>query len=530
MKEFVTAYILITITGGVLITSGRFYDMYNEPKFCVTIIALLLLFMFCCLIKCCVCTLYECLRSRLFAIGLSVLCLILSLHAILQFFFIIPSHSLFRITGTFDNPSGYALIQSLLFPFPLSLCLVKHEKVLVKFLAILAIVLVSLSIILSGSRCGILACCASFLIMMRTNNRLQDRIKRHKVLTVICLLLMVLSCLILYFMKQESADGRILVWQVCLDMIKVHPLSGYGFHGFENSYMDCQAEYFKQHPDSPYTMLADNITHPYNEFLLITVNFGILGLVVIVCLVSLLVFGLLKSKNNMCRTWMAVITSLLIFSTFSYPFNYPQAWLFLLLTIIFAIPDKKVKSLAHLSYVRYPLVVAFILLLCLSVRHSYLNMCWTEISRRALAGQTERMLPYYEEMLPQMSNNPMFLYNYAAELNYAEKYTESLEITKACTKIYNDYDIQLLLADNQENTGDLEASINTYRHASYMIPCRFIPLDGLMRVYQKRGDIACADSVARMIQQKHVKVSSSVVDNIKKQAQMWLERQILHNN
>jgi len=62
----------------------------------------------------------------------------------------------------------------------------------------------------------------------------------------------------------------------------------------------------------------------------------------------------------------------------------------------------------------------------------YLDMKWAEMSKRSLAGQTERMLPYYEKMKPQMKHNPLFLYNYAAELNYIGRYEESLVITEEC--------------------------------------------------------------------------------------------------
>ena len=38
--------------------------------------------------------------------------------------------------------------------------------------------------------------------------------------------------------------------------------------------------HFSEHPDSPYVMLADNIAHPFNEYLLLTVNYGLVGLFV----------------------------------------------------------------------------------------------------------------------------------------------------------------------------------------------------------------------------------------------------------
>jgi hypothetical protein len=59
-------------------------------------------------------------------------------------------------------------------------------------------------------------------------------------------------------------------------------------------------------------------------------------------------------------------------------------------------------------------------------------------------------------MKPQMQHNPLFLYNYAAELNYIGRYEESLMITEECRLGWNDYDVQMLLADNLENTGQID--------------------------------------------------------------------------
>ena len=166
MKRFITIYLLVTIAGGVFITSGMFYDMYNEPKFCLSIIALLLLFILCCFGNGCIHKLQEGLSSRLFTLGVSCLCLVLSVHAILQYTYVIPSHSFFRITGTFDNPSGYSLVQSILLPFSLQLFIDKCENSFVKTLAVTTVFGALLTILLSGSRCGIMACCTSSSIIL----------------------------------------------------------------------------------------------------------------------------------------------------------------------------------------------------------------------------------------------------------------------------------------------------------------------------------------------------------------------------
>ena len=79
-------------------------------------------------------------------------------------------------------------------------------------------------------------------------------------------------------------------------MIKDYPLFGIGAGGWQANYMLYQAEYFLQNPNSPYILLADNIFYAYNEFLHITAEQGIVGLVVVTWLLYAL-FSY-KEKNN----------------------------------------------------------------------------------------------------------------------------------------------------------------------------------------------------------------------------------------
>lgn len=63
-------------------------------------------------------------------------------------------------------------------------------------------------------------------------------------------------------------------------MIKEAPLLGHGPDGFQRLYMYYQADYLKSICDNSKLILADNINHPLSEFLIIAVNYGIVGLIV----------------------------------------------------------------------------------------------------------------------------------------------------------------------------------------------------------------------------------------------------------
>ena len=85
-------------------------------------------------------------------------------------------------------------------------------------------------------------------------------------------------------MKQGSSQGRVFIIERCVDIIKEHPL-GLGIRGFSTHYMKYQEIYFREHPDSPAVMLADDIKVPLNEYLCIAVNYGLPGILLLMSLI-----------------------------------------------------------------------------------------------------------------------------------------------------------------------------------------------------------------------------------------------------
>jgi tetratricopeptide (TPR) repeat protein len=112
----------------------------------------------------------------------------------------------------------------------------------------------------------------------------------------------------------------------------------------------------------------------------------------------------------------------------------------------------------------------------------------------------------------------LFLYNYAAELNYIKEYEQSLMVLKDCILYLNDYEVQLLIADNYFNLNNYHKAIPHYRLASEMCPNRFIPLEKLSQIYERMGDFTNLERVIDEILNKQVKINSSAVIRIKTDA------------
>jgi len=528
-KPFTYPFLMTLIMfGGVLITSGHFMNVENDAKaYCIGV-AVILLLLVCSVLRKGLYRLKESRCSSCFSIGFTSVCLLLSAYGLLQYYGCVPSrHYAFPITGTYENPAGFAAVQAALFPFALALCMDKERNSLIRWLAGLTAVACALTITLSGSRAGLLAICAAAAVVFAFKTKVLSLFKTHKWLWVVLVLVAVALSFLLYRVKAGSANGRLFIWSICWDMIKERPLFGYGIGGIEKHYMDAQAAYFSMHPDSPYVMLADNVTHPFNEYIKLTVNYGLAGLAMAFFVLVLTVKRLLNSKENVKVIGLAVTASVFVMCQFSYPFHYAAVWFITSVAIIPAFFKEREdnEEWETPKYLRITLPVLFSVLLAVVLRMMYLDLKWAEMSKRSLAGHTERMLPYYEKMKPQMQHNPLFLYNYAAELNYIGRYEESLAVTEECREGWNDYDVQMLLADNLENTGQIDQAIGAYQHALDMIPCRFEPLESMMTVYLENGDTLKAIMMAEKIIKKPVKVQSFRVEQIRSAA-----TQLLMNN
>lgn len=129
------------------------------------------------------------------------------------------------MVGSFDNPAG------------LSVCICAggspcfylfrdiHHKLPRCVLALSLIILCSM-LILSGSRAGIIG--AMLVVLYYIWYYIKKYIIRF------ALIITMMSLLVgLYFIKKDSADGRILIMKCCWDMIKERPIWGHGFGAVE---------------------------------------------------------------------------------------------------------------------------------------------------------------------------------------------------------------------------------------------------------------------------------------------------------
>jgi tetratricopeptide (TPR) repeat protein len=150
---------------------------------------------------------------------------------------------------------------------------------------------------------------------------------------------------------------------------------------------------------------------------------------------------------------------------------------------------------------------------------------WNTVAKKSLAGQTVKVLPEYDKLYRYIGKNGLFLYNHAAELHEIGEYEKSLSVFEQCTKYYNDFDVQMLVADNYSNLKQYAEAEARLKLASEMCPVRFMPLYLLAELYKTTGRMNEATDLAQKILDKEIKIPSPTVSAIKNKMKQLIEEQ-----
>ena len=475
--------------------------------------------------------------------------LALSLYGILQYSGLVSSgNNNFAIIGTFDNPAGYAAALSC--AFPLCLFFVNHQKKYLRYTAKSVIAVMAVAVILSGSRAGMLAITIATVVWLLIKSKIDLKKKSKIALAVVIIVLTVVS----YFFKKDSADGRLLIWRCTLDMVADKPILGHGHGAFQAKYMLYQAAYLNANPNSRYAPLADNVLRPFNEYLLILAEHGIVGLSVLILSAYLLLRAYRRKRSDEKLAALMSLLALSVFSFFSYPFRYPFTLMMLFLNMTIIIKNQKPltskvtkdlhqehkRFISHICALgdcfvyfvvkKYTLtrIVVFLLsagLLSYTVMLTRAEIKWNRIAQLSLAGHTVRVLPEYDKLYRWLGNDGLFLYNHAAELNEAKEYERSITAFEICTRHYNDMDVQMLMADNYKTLGKYAEAERHFKMAAAMCPVRFMPLYELVKLYDTTNQKDEALAMAKIIIEKDVKIPSPTIAAIKNEMQRLIEAQ-----
>lgn len=350
-------------------------------------------------------------------------------------------------------------------------------------------------------------------------------IRTGSLLILICLCTYLISGL--YSYKKDSADGRILIWKISLEMVKDKPILGYGFDGFRKNYMNYQAAYFqeKQLPET-INNLADDNHHAFNEFLRIIIEQGIIGVIILFIFLTTIGYTIYKYKlyiDTVSRTIISCLTALLFFSFFSYPlstFHINALIVILLAGLACSSQDTPIWKLQIRSIsLIIPYSIIFFISSVYLFSYSKANSDWLNTLKGVYTNDN-----ILEEARKKLSGNPYFLSTYGKYLNKKKRYSKAASILSQSIKEYPSYYTVMELGISYKAQKKYTEAMHCFYKAMHMIPHKIKPLYFMMELYYDQKDYKSAIQLSNRILCKQPKIRSSELNIILKRTILLQEK------
>lgn len=447
--------------------------------------------------------------------------LIISIAIIQSFIAIYQYYSfdnILNMTGTFDTQVGFVL--SLLLAIPIVYFYITQSKNTTLRNSLIAVLLIFVSLLIfTGSRLGLISMFLYTLMAIWWSQR------KNKGLFLLALFVAT-SLFVLTFSfdhKRKSVIGRSIIYGTLIEMIEERPFIGYGSNGFDKHYMKFQARHLSANPE--HSILADDIKNPISDLLYFVLSYGIVSLfILLIFLVSVFIAVIRKREKDISKQpIIAIMSSIALFFTFSYPFQY------FYVTLIVIILMSKISSKGKATYdapISVVYTVAFILcttVLTISikqVRGMYQYCIASELLKHK---KTKLALIAYTNLEESMKWNSNFLYSYSALLNKCGLYAESDKILEEYKRNKTGFDLMILESDNAFRQKNYRKSISCLDSANAMVPARFLPLFLKVRVLLFENKLPQALRLAKDIVVKPEKIKSETTYQIKQEMKVLIK-------
>ncbi len=328
----------------------------------------------------------------------------------------------------------------------------------------------------------------------------------------------------LYFIKAGSADGRSIIYLISILSIMHHPILGSGIGSFFHQYAEEMARFSQGHPDFNFQS-ADVLDYAFNDLLRVGVEQGFVG-IGFATAVIILVFRSLRNKGHVLGMGLL---ALLIFSLFSYPFELLPYQIIMVLILAYAgtsepttIQNGWKKQVLH-RYVFPICCLLFMVPVSVFVNHQIEQCAQAETDYRMMAGiHDAAFLDDYYELLPLLTENSRFLFDFGKMLAVQGRYNDSNTMLRQGALVCNDPMFYVIQGNNYRDMGAYSEAETAYRKAYLVLPNRLYPLYQLMCLYEQTGETQKMWQMAQQVIDFKVKVESPATKEMKDNARQRL--------
>ena len=476
----------------------------------------------------------------------------LQLHGFLKSY-----NGVFAISGSFFNPGPYSGFLACSIPLALYFIFKGHNRA-EKILGIACIVSSALILPATMSRAAWLAAivgCLFFSFRLFSYSVIQ-KLKTgqwSRLTGGVCLVALLFAGA--YLLKKESADGRMFVWRTSMTLVCKNPLTGSGFGSFQALYCGAQADYFLAGGATEEELMIANVPeYAFNEYLQITVEHGIIGLLLFLFVIysffarrgrdggitnaaehedDSLNMGAIASEDKdngddgIVSAVQGSLTVFGVFAFFSYPFSIPALTvLFVVLAAILASLSPPVDRFSRRWIGVAALVLCFGLTVYAGIRILSQYTAYREWKSAQMYYNTKDWVEAeekYGRLYPKLNQQKYFLFEYALCLSETERYEASNNLFFRFLYFGSDPMVYNCMGNNYKRMGDYEKAENMYFLAFHTVPNRHYPLYLLMKLYADSSVPEKAKTMAEILLEKPVKVESTAIEEMLEEARRILE-------
>ncbi|MBO6249101.1 MAG: O-antigen ligase family protein [Bacteroidales bacterium] len=388
-------------------------------------------------------------------------------YGVSQVFGLVHSkHVLFPMTGHFQNPGPFggfvAMLMSVCLGFIL---LTERNDNWQRWVRRLCFVAAAMGVVVlpaSLSRAGWLGLVVSLGVLVYQDKRIKGWFQAKSIRISGTLLILSAVCVGGFFLKRDSALGRVHVWHMELLALYNAPLTGAGSGHFAWTYGETQAAYFAAAERAPWEIrVAGCPEYAFNEYLKAGVEWGIPGLLLFLGLALFVCIILVRKANPL--GYGAITLS--VFAFFSYPL---ELWQFRLMGGLF-VAAALGECLGRYGWAAYGFFLLAVGAIWIEGRHRTPPLDYRSLYRQGYALFQQEA---YEEALPLLSEGASL----------------------SCDPMFHN-----IMGRCYEAIGEYKAAEFEYWHAHYMVPCRLYPLVLLQELYISQGEMQRADETLSRI-------------------------------
>ncbi len=326
----------------------------------------------------------------------------------------------------------------------------------------------------------------------------------------------------LYVLRPASVEGRYLIWRVIAGAVGEAPLLGHG--ALSASYMLRQADWFMNHPDSLYAMVADNTIYAFNEFLRVLYECGIVGLLLFAGLLTA-VFCRAVKGDAASRRAGALLVAVMCFGLFGYPLSDVQITGLVIVTlgrIAGSGGGHRLWSGVLPSSGRCAVIVVLAVFLFICTEQYIGGKHADRLLFRAQTDLSVLSEGRLSQAYQHWRGNPDFVLCYGKTLYNHAQYDKALPVLQQAAHLKPSSRLLCDIGDCYRHRGDNRAAESSYRLASWMIPTRILPHYRLFCLYRDEGMEAEAAGQAERLLTMPVKVVNTSVLRYRHQARLFL--------